>query len=257
MWTRVQGGPYPPLIERGEAGTRATAVVLVCEHASNAIPPEFGDLGLDAEARRSHIAWDPGALEVARDMRRQLSADLVAASVSRLLYDCNRPPEAASAMPEAAEIYEIPGNRGLDAAARAARTDVIYVPFRAALAGILDERGTGILVTVHSFTPVFHGVRRTCEIGVLHDADTRLADAVLAAVPPDFPVKLERNVPYAAADGVTHTLKEHAVARGWPNIMLEIRNDLIETPAQQAAMAGHLVTLLRAAVPQLKAPHHA
>jgi predicted N-formylglutamate amidohydrolase len=243
---------YPPLVERFEGGDKAPKVVIVCEHASNFMPPAFGTLGLDEDTRNSHIAWDPGALGVAQALRQQLGADLVAGSVSRLLYDCNRPPEAPGAMPEISEIFEIPGNKGLSAAAREARTAAIYTPFRTALADRLGERGDGVLITIHSFTPLYHGVPRTCEIGVLHDADTRLADALLAHVPAGFPYKLERNVPYSAADGVTHTLKTVAVARGWPNVMLEIRNDLIETKAQQEAVAGHLVSLLGAALLKMK-----
>ena len=238
---------YPPEVVHREAASDGLNVLIVCEHASNAIPPEFGDLGLDPMARQSHIAWDPGAVEVAREMRRLLGADLVAGSVSRLLYDCNRPPEAPSAMPAESEVYWIAGNANLTVKDRALRTEQIYQPFRAALELILDSREAGLLLTIHSFTPVYHGVRRTCEIGILHDADIRLAEALLAAAPARFPYLLERNVPYSATDGVTHTLRRHAIPRGWPNVMIEIRNDLIETPAQQLAMAGHLVSLLKAA----------
>jgi len=232
-------------------------VVIVCEHATKAIPPEFGDLGLGPEGWQSHIAWDPGALGVAREIRRLLDADLVYGSVSRLLYDCNRPPGAPSAIPEVSETFEIPGNKGLTQRDREARTLAVYEPFRSALAAVLDDMGDGIVVTVHSFTPVFHGVRRAFEIGILHDADQRLADAMLAAVPPNFPFEVERNVPYSASDGVTHTLKAHAVPRGWPNVMLEIRNDLIETQRQQVDMARRLAALLSEAISHLKAPVHA
>lgn len=244
---------YPPLIERREASTRGINVVIVCEHASNAIPTEFADLHLDAATLQSHVAWDPGALGVARELRRLLFADLVAGSVSRLLYDCNRPPDAISAMPAVSELYEIPGNRNLSAADRAARVAAIYVPFRTALAQILDERGTGVVVTVHSFTPIYFGTRRTSEIGILHDTDTRLADAILSTLPQNFPFKVACNVPYSASDGVTHTLKEHAIGRAWPNVMLEIRSDLIETPARQATIAAYIADLLSGAISHLKA----
>ena len=243
---------YPPEILRREAADGGSNVVIVCEHASNVIPPEFGDLGLDPAARQSHIAWDPGALGVAHEMRLLLNADLVAGSVSRLLYDCNRPPEAPSAMPEMSEIFKIPGNWNLKERDRERRITAIYKPFYAALKDILDARGEGFIITIHSFTPVFKGVPRLCEIGILHDVDARLADAMLAATPADFPFKVERNVPYSAADGVTHTLKEHGSARGWPNVMIEIRNDLIGTQTQQSDMARHLAALFSKAISALK-----
>lgn len=246
---------YFPRIERREAAGEMNFVI-VCEHASNLIPSVFANLGLDAAALQSHIAWDPGALGVAQALRRIFSGDLVAGAVSRLLYDCNRPPDAPSAMPDRSEIFDIPGNQSLSAVARAARTGAIYEPFRAALTAILDERQNGIMVTVHSFTPVYFGMKRTSEIGLLHDDDTRLADAMLMSKPQSFPYKLERNVPYSARDGVTHTLRAHAIERGWPNVMLEIRNDLIETSDQQAVMARHLAGLLSSALPHLKEPGH-
>ncbi len=243
---------YPPIVERGKAAGGAANVVIVCEHASYTIPPHYDDLGLDATDRQSHIAWDPGALGVARQIRQHLDADLIAGSVSRLLYDCNRPPEAPSAMPDKSEIYTIPGNLALTDAERIARTNAIYVPFRKALTEVLDFHEHCILITIHSFTPIYRGVWRDCEIGVLHDADSRLANAMLAAVPNGFPFKIELNVPYSATDGVTHTLKTHAISRGWPNVMLEIRSDLIETTIQQDHMAAQIVSLLTAAVSKMK-----
>ena len=243
---------YPPLIERGDISAARMNLVIVCEHASNVIPLAFKGLGLDATAQQSHIAWDPGALGVAQEMRRLLGGSLVAGSVSRLLYDCNRPPEAPSAIPDRSEVFDIPGNQNLSLEDRAARERAIYVPFRAALAEVLDEHRDGIMVTVHSFTPIYHGIRRDCEIGVLHDSDSRLADAMLTSAPPNFPYKLERNVPYSASDGVTHTLKTTAMTRGLLNVMLEIRNDLIAATLQQITMANHIVALLSAATSKLK-----
>lgn len=243
---------YPPLTEFSDVAAETMNMVLVCEHASNVIPERFHGLGLDEEAQQSHIAWDPGALGVAQALRHRFAADLVAGSVSRLLYDCNRPPEATSAMPEVSEVFIVPGNKNLTEAARLERIHGIYEPFYTALAQILTRRQHGVLVTIHSFTPVYHGVRRDCEIGLLHDSDSQLADAMLAAVPQNAPFKVECNVPYSAKDGVTHTLKTHAVPRGWPNVMVEIRNDLIKTKSQQENMADFIALLLRAAIPGLK-----
>jgi|GEM_PF-2536832 len=114
--------------------------LIVCEHASKFIPAGFGNLGLDHAALNSHIAWDPGALAVAEAMSALLDAPLVAQRVSRLLYDCNRPPEAESAVPSLSEVTQVPGNTGLSAADREARVARFYVPFRDTLAGCLDRR---------------------------------------------------------------------------------------------------------------------
>ncbi|MGB3406223.1 MAG: N-formylglutamate amidohydrolase [Jannaschia sp.] len=215
-----------------------SSVVLVCEHASHRIPERMNDLGLSAEARLSHAAWDPGAMAVADRLSERLDAVLVAATVSRLVYDCNRPPDAPDAMPSRSEVIDIPGNVGLTTAERAARTAAYYEPFRAALSDTIDRTDNPVIVTIHSFTPVFHGRRRTTEIGVLHDADARLADAMLRTAAGHLPYLVEANQPYGPADGVTHTLREHALPQGHANVMLEIRSDLIADAAAQDRMAG-------------------
>lgn len=218
----------------------ASSVVLVCEHASHAIPAQFHSLGLSNDALNSHAAWDPGAMAVARIMAQELDAVLVASRISRLVYDCNRPPEAAGAMPAKSEVFDIPGNANLTEAERATRTATFYTPFKTALATAIAAKDDPILITIHSFTPIYHGTRRAVEIGILHDSDTRLADAMLRVGAAHSPHITQRNQPYGPQDGVTHTLLEHGVAGGHPNVMIEIRNDLIKTPGDQRSMAKQL-----------------
>ena len=229
--------------------------LIVCEHASKFIPAGFGNLGLEDAALNSHIAWDPGALAVAEAMSSLLDAPLVAQRVSRLLYDCNRPPEAESAVPSLSEVTQVPGNTGLSAADREARVARFYVPFRDTLATCIGRRiETGrapAIITVHSFTPVYKGVRRETGLGILHDTDARFADALLETTKAGMDLVVHRNQPYGPQDGVTHTLVEHGVARGLLNVMLEIRNDLIGKPASQAAMAQWLSRCLAEALAAL------
>ncbi|GAW34263.1 N-formylglutamate amidohydrolase [Roseovarius sp. A-2] len=228
--------------------------VILCEHASNHIPADYDGLGLEPSARDSHAAWDPGAEDLARRLSEALDAPMIAGRISRLIYDCNRPPEAPSAMPERTETIAVPGNVGLDEAARAARVARVYAPFTRATSDLIARRGSAdtpfALITVHSFTPRWMEQPRAVEIGILHDTDARLADAMLAQEAPGRQV--ERNAPYGPADGVTHSLCLHGIANNLPNVMLEIRNDLIATPAQQDRIAAELLGLLRPALARLK-----
>lgn len=230
----------------------AGPVVLVCEHASNFIPPEFANLGLADDAFTSHIAWDPGAREVALDLSALLDAPLVAQRVSRLLYDCNRPPHAPDAIPARSEVYDVPGNVGLTKEGRAARVARFYRPFESTLSDCLDERaqrlGPPVLVTIHSFTPVYTGISREVEIGILHDRDSRLADLLLSSLETGSFYKVRRNEPYGPQHGVMHTLVTHAQPRGLHNVMIEIRNDLIAEREQQRRMAELLAEHLSLAV---------
>ncbi len=241
-----------PVVEV-EAASEAGDILLVCEHASNAIPPDYGDMGLSAEERRSHIAWDPGALELSRLLAAELHATLVRGCVSRLIYDCNRPPDAPGAMPIKAETTEIPGNQNLTAADRAARVAQVYIPFHTCLAEQLKSTlSARAFVTIHSFTPIYHGKPRAVEIGILHGNNPALAQAMMSNKP-DTPHVIELNQPYGPADGVDHTLNLHGNKTGLHNVMIEVRNDLLQTPAQQTAMADLLAPWITIAMKALKA----
>ena len=218
----------------------ASSAVIVCEHASCFIPTEFADLGLSAEERQSHAVWDPGAMAVAIGLSERFDATLVASAVSRLVYDCNRPPSAADAMPVQSEAIAVPGNAHITQAQRADRVARFYEPFKAQLTAAVRNKSQPVIVTVHSFTPTYHDERRAVEIGVLHDKDARLADAMLDIATAYSSANVQRNAPYGPQDGVTHTLRVHAIPHGHLNVMLEIRNDLIKTAAQQSEMVETL-----------------
>ena len=236
---------FPAVVENPGARGR---IVLVCDHASNSFPAPWGDLGLTPDQKNAHIAWDIGALGLARGLSQRLDAVLVHAPVSRLIYDCNRAPDMPGAMPARSEVYDIPGNRLISAADRAARTAAIYMPFHNALhATIANRIALGlapVIVTVHSFTGLYHGQPRAVEFGVIHDADDRFACAILAAARAKTDLRAELNAPYSAADDVTHTLRLQATPYGLPNAMLEIRNDLIASPDAEQRMADMLAPVL-------------
>lgn len=246
--------PHLPLIENESATGR---VILVCEHASNAIPARWGDLGLSAAERAAHIAWDPGALGLARGLAARLEATLIHAPVSRLIYDCNRAPDMAGAMPARSEVHEVPGNAAITAEERLARTRAIYLPWANGLHNLIAGRIAAglrpVVITIHSFTPVYFGKPRAVEFGIIHDADPALALEIHACAVAAGGLNAQINAPYSAADDVTHTLRLHATPYGLPNAMLELRNDLIATPEAEAAMAARLAPLLAAAIARVGA----
>lgn len=244
---------FAPRIENEDARGR---IVLVCEHASNALPAPWGALGLSPEQTRAHIAWDPGALDLARGLSRRLDAVLIHAPVSRLVYDLNRAPDMKGAMPARSEVHDIPGNSAIDAAERLARTEAVYLPWANGLHNLLARRialGLApVVITIHSFTPVFHGRPRAVEFGVIHDADAALAVAIRDAAARLTRLNAQLNAPYSAADDVTHTLRVHATPYGLPNAMLEIRNDLIATEAEADAVAETLAPVINMGLTEIQ-----
>lgn len=246
---RPADAPCEPV--RVHDATAAGGFVVVCEHASNHVPAEFGTLGLPAADLTRHIAWDPGALGVARRLARLLDAPLVESRVSRLVIDCNRPLDAPDLVAGTSEATEIPGNRGLDAAARAHRVALSHAPFHEALGGLIAARlAAGLccnLVTVHSFTPVYRGVPRPWEIGVIHDGDERLSRPLIAGLKAHGGLTVGDNEPYSPADRVYYTLERHGRGRALPCVMIEIRNDEIATPEAEDRWARLLAPLLEEA----------
>lgn len=223
--------------------------VLICEHASRVMPRRLGKLGLPDHELTRHIAWDIGAEPVARLLSRLIDAPLALQRYSRLAYDCNRPPESPGAMPEVSEVTIIPGNRNLPAADRLARIEGLYRPFHDGVSRLLDARAAAgvktLVVSIHSFTPVFKGKQRSVELGILHDRDTALASRLIKGFPN---VDARLNEPYGPKDGVMHTLNLHGFARGLPHAMIEIRNDLVADSRGQDEWAQRLsVPLIQAA----------
>ncbi len=227
-------------------------VVLLCEHASNALPAEYGRLGLPEEELSRHIAWDIGAAEVTRGLSAALDAPAFLGTLSRLLVDLNRPFEAPSAMPALSEATSIPGNVGLGAAERERRRRRVFDPYHARVAAHLDRRAAGgrttVLVTVHSFTPVFLGVARPWHAGVLFERSAALAEALIRRLSADGMLNVAANEPYKVERESDYAIPVHGTDRGLSAALLEIRNDLIDTPDGVAAWVERLAAVLPDAV---------
>jgi predicted N-formylglutamate amidohydrolase len=209
--------------------------VVVCDHASNRIPERYGDLGLSHVERLSHIAWDPGALAVSRALSDALDAPLVQSTVSRLVIDCNRDLDAPDLIWTLSEATPIRANENVDQQERLFRINHFHQPYHASIQTLLEARRhaghEAILVCVHSFTPVYHGVTRPWPIGLIHGTDQRFTRALFVALKAEDPeLNVGWNLPYAAQKGVTLTLEKHGDGRGLDATMIEIRHDeILET----------------------------
>jgi predicted N-formylglutamate amidohydrolase len=230
--------------------------VFICDHASNFVPAQYGTLGLPASDLVRHIAWDPGALAVATKMAEALDAPLVQSCISRLVIDCNRPLDADNLFWTVSEDTIIPGNQNLDAAEQGRRIALAYDPFHDAIDNLVRARlGAGQpvwLVSVHSFTPVYHGVERPWQVGIIHDADMRVAAPLIAALQRDPALTVGVNQPYSPADKVYFTLEKHARSRGLPCAMIEIRNDEIADESGQREWGERLAGVFRTLNPIAK-----
>jgi predicted N-formylglutamate amidohydrolase len=236
--------PDDPTPFRVAAPRSPAAILLVCDHAANAVPRRLGALGLRAADLDRHIGWDIGAEAVTRALADRLGAGAILASFSRLVVDANRALDDPSAMALESDGTVIPGNAGLDAGAREARVEEIYRPYHRAIDEALDAfaaRGaTPALISVHSFTPRFGGVDRPWHVGVLWNRDARLAAPLLHALSQHAGLVVGDNEPYSARTPTDFTVPRHAEARGLPHVTLEIRQDEIDT-GEGAARYAELI----------------
>jgi predicted N-formylglutamate amidohydrolase len=237
----------PPAVELCNETGRARCL-LICDHASAAIPAALGDLGLDADQRRRHIAWDIGAADVTRCLARHLGAPAILSGYSRLVIDCNRDLKDPTSIAQESDDVAVPGNRGLSAEARRGRAEACFWPYHRAIgARIRHMRDAGrapALVSMHSFTPTMQGLERPWHIGVLWNHDDRLAKPLLEALSQDPTICAGDNEPYDGRGGRGYGMVVHGEREGLPHVLLEVRQDLIDTANGAEAWAGRLASIL-------------
>ncbi len=246
----LQPGEPPPyeLYNEGEGGR----LLLVCDHATNRVPDVLDNLGLsDAELAR-HIGWDIGAADVTYRLSDRLGAPAVLGGYSRLAVDCNRSLGHPGLILTESDRTPVPGNEGLSEAQRQARVNALFQPYHQAI----DEQITRlralcrpdegpVVVSIHSFTPVFDGVERPWHVGVLWAVDGRLPQPLIARLRDDETLVVGDNQPYSAREGFGHTLETHGDGNGLANALIEIRQDLIDTHHGAEAWAERLAHALQ------------
>lgn len=241
--------PAPFEVVRAEG---ASPFFLLCDHASRRVPRALGDLGLDGPALASHIAWDLGIAEVARALSGRLDASLVLSGYSRLAIDCNRPLHVESSIPAVTCEVRVPGNEGLDEAARTARREALFRPYHRAIEQLLaardERRATSVIISLHSFTPSLYGKERPWHMGVMYGRDRRLAERLFAALAREPGLVVGDNEPYRVTDGSDYGVPTYAERRGNLGALIEIRQDLIADASGIEAWAARLEAVLRAAV---------
>ena len=235
----------PPVLENNADGR--SPFLLTSDHYGRAIPRSLGDLGLPASEFERHIAWDIGIAGVAEALSKHLDAHLIAQRYSRLVIDCNRPPQAASSIPLVSEATVIPGNADLARGAAEARHRQIFEPYHRRIAETIERRSRDglptVLVSLHSFTPVYAGVARPWHIGTLYNRDTRLPPLLLKLLRGEPGLVVGDNEPYAVDDKTDYTIPVHGEARGLMNSGIEIRQDLIADQAGQRQWADRLARI--------------
>ena len=228
--------------------------LVTCDHASNRVPDCVGggDLGIAASDMARHIAYDIGARGLALELGRLLDSPVVASRFSRLVVDPNRGEDDPTVLMKLYDGTIIPANRDADEAEKERRLAAFHRPYHAEVARLAACRGDSAILAVHSFTPQLKGrAPRPWQVAVLHSPqDDRLAQTFLGRLAAEPDLCVGDNEPYAghlAGDSI----HRHALLPGRPNLLIELRNDLIATEADQAAWAARLAPMLESALAEV------
>jgi predicted N-formylglutamate amidohydrolase len=241
-------------------GDASTGLLILCDHAENALPEPYGTLGLKPQDLHRHIAYDLGAAGIAELLAKMLGAPAVLSRFSRILIDPNRGLDDPTLVMQISDGLIVPGNVGLGAEQIQARIDGFYAPYHRAVeqaieAGI-DAGKPPALVSIHSFTQAWKGVARPWAAGILWDKDPRLALPLLAALRTDPALEVGDNVPYSG-QLKGDTLYRHGTGRGLAHALVEVRQDLIFGPEGQAEWAARIAEALRKAMRDTGSALHA
>lgn len=247
--------PLPPLLGPDDPapvsivnGTGAAPVLLVCDHGSNAVPAALRGLGLTERELGLHIAWDIGAAPVTRLLAEALDAPAVLANYSRLVIDCNRRPGHPTSIAVESDGVVVPGNADLTEAEARRRAEAIFWPYHrkigSGLAGFALRGVLPAIVSLHSFTTTLGGAGRPWQIGVLWDEDDRIARPLIAALR-DRGLAVGDNQPYSGRMRFGYSVEVHAAECGLPNVLIELREDLVFDGDGQRRAAALLADALR------------
>lgn len=243
----LQADEVPPVFEENAASR--SPFFFTCDHYGRLIPRALGDLGVAADELERHIAWDIGIAGVATLLAKDMDIHLIAQRYSRLVIDCNRPFDSPGSIPLISEATEIPGNGGLTREQIAARQHAIFTPYHTRIAQALDARKAQglptILVSLHSFTPVYAGIARPWHIGTLYNRDARLPHLLRDQLRKEGDLVVGDNEPYAVSDATDYTIPVHAERRNLMNTGIEIRQDLIADQSGQHQWAERLARIFR------------
>jgi predicted N-formylglutamate amidohydrolase len=232
-------------------------LLFLCDHGANAVPPELGTLGLEASDFARHIAYDIGAAALTRALSDRFEAPALVGRWSRLVVDLNRGADDPTVVMKLSDGRIVRGNATLTRSEVEERIARYHAPYHAAIAErIAAARARGIvpiLVSMHSFTPVWRGVQRPWHIGVLWDRDGRLAQPLLTRLRQEPDLVIGDNEPYTGALE-NDCLYRHGTMNGLPHVLIEVRQDLIADAAGIAHWAERLEGILRDAMQAMGPP---
>ena len=201
-------------------------ILLVCEHAGQAVPIKLNGLGVSLEIFNQHIGYDIGAAKLTRKIAAQLNVPAILQNYSRLVIDCNRPTNQSDSIPEMSDHTLISGNLNISDEDRQSRIDEIFTPFHDKISQLLDQNHYKLIIAIHSFTPQMNGNKRPWDVGFLFRQDQKTSRSFMQYLSANHPdLNIGENQPYNIENNSDWFVPIHGEQRRIAHSLIEVRND--------------------------------
>lgn len=202
-------------------------LIITCEHAANVVPSEYSYLfQKDLPRLSTHQGYDIGAKKVARALAKSFHAPYFEHDITRLLVDVNRSLSSKSLF-----YYSLKKGEQNEILTK------YYFPYRHKvedeIANLIASHHQVLHLSIHSFTPVLHGVMRNADIGLLYDPsrfqERRHSEKIINYLKANTYLTMRRNYPYlGASDGLVTHLRKLFTSQDYVGIEIEINQRLLE-----------------------------
>ena len=205
-------------------------VLIIADHASNYVPKENNNLGLPISFLNQHIAFDIGVKELILDLSNRLKCKVIQGKYSRLLIDLNRDLDDPTVIPVIVDRKIIPGNIRLSKSEVKLRVKKIYKKYHNEIDRTIKTENVKVILSIHSFNPIFKNKKRHLEFGILSNEDKNLSSIIIDQL------RLQKlnvgdNKPYKG-NLIGDSMYRHGLRNKLPHALIEVRNDLLSNPTK-------------------------
>ena len=202
-------------------------ILIIADHASNYIPESLDNLGLNKNLFNTHIAYDLGVKELCINLSKLLKSKYITGAHSRLIIDLNRDVSDPTLIPEIVDGKIIVNNVNLSENERRKRISEIYNKYHDNIRSTIKRDHITILISLHSFNPIFKKKKRNIHFGILSNQDRRLSNYIITEMK-RRKLKVGDNEPYVG-NLIGDTMYKHGLKNNLHHTLIEVRNDLLSS----------------------------
>ncbi len=224
-------------------------ILFIADHASNYIPKSLKNLGLSKNLIDTHISFDLGIRDLCISLSKSCNAKYIAGDHSRLIIDLNRDIFDPTLIPVIADKKVIPSNINLSNYEKRKRVLRIYKKYHDEIRKIIKRDNINILISLHSFNPIFKNKKRNIHFGILSNQDRKLSEAILNEMR-RRKIRVGDNEPYKG-NLIGDTMYTHGLQNNMNHSLIEVRNDLLSSSTRINKVSALLKEIINESIKRI------